>query len=289
MMKQNYRELGYVRVNTGNMGKTKAFASEVFGLQLGESDEDNLRFRSDHRNYSICYSAGKSADAVALTVGSFDALEHAETQLAQWSPVRLSDAECLTRQIKAGLAVVAPNGLAVELVWRPLVSGWRYHGPRDAGIVGLQSVQMACTDMAANESFWVQGIGLQVSDWVGDAAFLQIDESHHGISLYPSDHDGLLGVVWAVEALNNVMQGWYNFQSHQVPIVHGPGRHSASDAIFVTAKGPDGIFYSYAAETDTGAHIAARGPRQFANTNLSHCVWGSPCSAPEFKGGDRND
>lgn len=283
-----YRDLRYLRLPTDDLDAASAFAVGVFGLQPGDRDEANARFRSDARNYALCYSKEDGA-AVALTVARAEDLDEAETRLAPWSPRRLTAEECVSRQVKAGLAVAAPNGVVVELVWRPLTSGWRYHGPRDAGITGFQSVQLACTDIAANEAFWSKGIGAEVSDWAGDAAFLRIDDAHHRIALYPSAQDGILGAVWAVESINNVMQNWYFLQSAQVPIVHGPGRQPTSNAIFVTGRGPGGIFYSYAAETEHGSQIAARGPRQFAEHARSHDAWGSACTAPEFTGGKSDD
>lgn len=280
-----YRDLRYLRLPVPDLAAAAAFATEIFGLQAGDRDEDHARFRSDARNYALCYS--KTGDtAVALTVARAEDLDTAESRLAKWSPVRLDTDACRIRQIKKGIAVKAPNGVTVELVWRPLTSGWRYHGPRDAGITGFQAVQLACTDISANEDFWTRGVGLEVSDWIGDTTFLRIDEAHHRVALYPSERDGVLGASWSVEGVNNVMQGWYFLQSRQVPVVHGPGRHAASEAVFVTAKGPGDIYYSYAADTETGPQIAIRGPRQFSDTARSHCTWGSPCLAPEFLGGE---
>ena len=70
--------------------------------------------------------------------------------------------------------------------------------PRDAGITGFQAVQLACTDITANETFWTEGLGARVSDWAGDATFLAIDAAHHRVALYPSERNGILGAVWAV-------------------------------------------------------------------------------------------
>ncbi|MFD1880877.1 VOC family protein [Paracoccus pacificus] len=281
-----YRDLRYVRFFVDDLAAASAFATEVFGLQPADRDETDARFRSDARNYALCCST-EPGQAAALTVGSAADIDAAEIRLARWSPRRLDGAACARRQVKSGLVVTAPNGVEVELVWRPLTSGWRYHGPRDAGITEFQAVQMACTDIAANERFWTEGIGAEVSDWAGDAVFLRIDDAHHRIALYPSDGDGLLGAVWAVESLNNVMQNWYHFQNRQVPVVHGPGRQPTSGAVFVTARGPSGILFSYAAETEQGPQIAARGPRQFPDTPQSHDVWGSQSDAPEFSGRER--
>lgn len=284
-MTEFYRDLQYLRLPVSDLSAAAAFATEIFGLQAGDRDENHARFRSDARNYALCYTVAGGA-AVALTVARPEDLDAAQKRLADWSPTRLDANACRIRQIKMGIAVTAPNGVTVELVWRPLTSGWRYHGPRDAGITGFQAVQLACTDILANEDFWTRGVGLAVSDWIGEAVFLRLDEAHHRIALYPSERDGVLGASWAVEGVNNVMQGWYFLQLRQVPIVHGPGRQSASGAIFVTAKGPGDIYYSYTAESDTGPQIAARGPRQFSDTARSHCTWGSPCLAPEFLGGE---
>lgn len=283
-MTQPYRDLRYLRVPVSDLKTAASFASDVFGLQRADEDDTAIRFRSDARNYALCYTLAGGPAAVALTVARREDLDDAMQRLAQWQPRALGPQDCAERQIKAGIAVLAPNGIAVELVWRPLTSGWRYHGPRDAGITGFQAVQLACTDIPANEAFWTDGIGARVSDWAGDAVFLAIDEAHHRIALYPSAHDGVLGGVWAVEGLNNVMQGWYHFQRSQVPVVHGPGRQPTSNAIFVTAQGPQGMFFSYAAETEEGPQIAARGPRQFADQKWSHDAWGSTCHAPEFGG-----
>jgi 2,3-dihydroxy-p-cumate/2,3-dihydroxybenzoate 3,4-dioxygenase len=202
-------------------------------------------------------------------------------------PRGLDAAEAAARQAKAAVGVIAPNGVTVEILWRPLTSGWRYHGPRDAGIVGFQAVSLATTNIAADEAFWTKGLGLTVSDWAGDTAYLALDEAHHRVALYPSTRDGILGATWAVESKDNIMANWYFLQKAQVPIVAGPGRQPASNAMFVTARGPRGLLMSYAAETDAGPHIAARGPRQFADTAGSHCAWGSHTEQPEFLGGYR--
>lgn len=280
-----YRDLRYLRVSVEDLDAAAGFAAGAFGLQPAETDDSSAYFRSDARNYALCYSTAGNGNAVALTVARDEDLNAVQERLAAYGPRRLTTEEAQQRQVKAGLSVAAPNGVLVEIVWRPLTSGWRYHGPRDAGITGFQAVQMACTDIAANEAFWTEGIGAEVSDWAGEAVFLRIDEAHHRIALYPSERDGILGATWAVETINNVMQNWYFLQKSQLPIVHGPGRQPTSGAIFVTTRGPGGIHYTYAAETEHGPQIAARGPRQFADAALSHCAWGSPTTAPEFTGG----
>ena len=111
--------------------------------------------------------------------------------------------------------------------------------------------------------------------------------AHHRIALYPSDRDGVLAVTWEVEGINNVMQSWYFFQQNQIPVVHGPGRQAASNAVFVLGEGPDGIYYGYRTETAQG--LPPGGPRQFQDDARSHCSWGSDALAPEFRKGNGHD
>lgn len=283
-----YRDLRYLRVAVDNLDEAARFARDVFGLQAADRDDLRAMFRSDDRNYSLCLSTAGDGEAIALTVASAGDLDTLETRLsdAGHAPRRLSADEAASRQARAALTVQAPNGVAVEIVWRPLTSGWRYHGPRDAGITGFGCVQLACTDIAANEAFFVRGLGLTVSDWAGDAAYLALDEAHHRIALYPSDRDGILGAAYEVDARDSLMRNWYFIQKSQLPVVAGPDRQAASGAIYVTTRGPRGLLMTYMTGMEKGPQIAARGPRQFADTAESHGLWGSITEQPEFLGGD---
>lgn len=288
-MTVSYRDLRYLRVQVDDLDAATRFAAELFGLQPADRDETHAMFRSDARNYAICFSRADDGEAVALTVAAAADLDAMAERLTAegHAPRRLSAAEAEARQAKEVLAVTAPNGVTVEIVWRPMTSGWRYHGPRDAGITGLQAVSLASTDVAADEAFWTRGLGLTVTDWAGDTAYLALDEAHHRVALYPSARDGILGATWAVEGKDNVMSNWYFLQKAQAPIVAGPGRQPTSNAMFVTTCGPRGLLMSYAAETDSGPQVMNRGPRQFPPTAASHCAWGSPTEQLEFLARDR--
>ena len=287
-MTVRYRDLRYLRVEVDDLDAATRFAAELFGLQPADRDDTHAMFRSDARNYAICFSRARDGEAVALTVAEATDLDTLAERLkaAGHSPRRLDAAAAAARQAKEVLAVAAPNGVTVEIVWRPMTSGWRYHGPRDAGITGLQTVSIATTNIAADEAFWTEGLGLSVTDWAGDAVYLALDDAHHRVALYPSKRNGILGASWAVEEKNNIMANWYFLQKAQAPIIAGPGRQPASNAMFLTTRGPRGLLMSYVAEMDAGPHIAARGPRQFSDTAASHCAWGSPTEQPEFLGGD---
>jgi len=173
------------------------------------------------------------------------------------------------------------SGNRIELVVRPLNSGWRYFPSRDAGIRGLADVMMRSVDVDKDLSIWCGILGVQVSDWAGDAAYLRFDDAHHRIVLFPATRPGILSVEYAVEDIDLLMRNYYVLRDLQVAVVHGPGRRPASEQLFLTFAGPSEVLFGFVAE---GAVVAAEGrrPRQFPAGPAGLCSWGSECKIGEF-------
>src|SRR5260370_35705185 len=84
------------------------------------------------------------------------------------------------------------SGNTFELVVRPQTSGWRYFPSRDAGVTGFAAVALRTT--ANDETLWTTLFNGQVSDWVGDAAFIRFDDARHRLSMHPSSWTGALPI-----------------------------------------------------------------------------------------------
>jgi 2,3-dihydroxy-p-cumate/2,3-dihydroxybenzoate 3,4-dioxygenase len=194
--------------------------------------------------------------------------------------------ECRRRYVQSALLARDASNNQIDLVVRPARSGRRYFPARDAGIVAFHGVGLRTTDHLRDLSFW-KALGAEVSDFVGDIAYLRIDSMHHRIALYPSKRNGLLYAAFEVEALDNIMENSYFMQENQIRIVQGPGREAASRQIFLHVEGPDGLIFSYIngltpdglifsyinGMTELGEK--ARPPRQFPLHPTSLCDWGS--------------
>ncbi|QCI67174.1 VOC family protein [Phreatobacter stygius] len=277
-------QLRYVRLGTADLNGATDFAQRILGLQLVNRTETEAYFRSDYRDHTLVYVAGDpSHQAVGFELRDPETLDRAVAALeAQGFMVGRDDGEGAQRRKARRLASFRmPGGYDVELVVRPLQSGWRYHGPRDAGMTGLEGVALRGAPDASDQDVWTRLLSGAVSDWVGEAAYIRFDEAHHRIAVHPSEGRGVLAVEFGVEDVDLIMQNAYFLRAAQVRIVDGPGRRPFSNQLFVTFAGPDGVLFSYVCEGER--FDGARRARQFPRARGSFCAWGSETAIAEYQ------
>lgn len=278
-------QLRYVRLGTNDLKGSIDFAQRILGLQLVDKTEREAYFRSDYRDHTLVYAADEPKHgAVGLEVYDPQALDRAADllEVQGLKAVRHDGDSAGRRKARGLLSVAMPGGYDLEFVIRPQHSGWRYHGTRDAGIIGLGAVALRGAADASDQPLWTSVLRGHVSDWVGDAAYIRFFGAvHHQIALHPSSEQGILAVEFEVESLDLLMQNTYFLRGAQVRIVDGPGRRPFSNQLYVTFVGPDGILFSYVCE---GATIDGEWrPRQFPRTRGSFCAWGSETEVPEYR------
>jgi 2,3-dihydroxy-p-cumate/2,3-dihydroxybenzoate 3,4-dioxygenase len=277
----------YIRLSASELPASARFAADVFGLQRVAERNDEIAFRSDDRFRTLSFSNGQSGrSSIGIEVWDEQALDEIEQRLNRNGFVasRATAPDCQLRYVQAALLAKDGSGNSIDLVVRPTQSGRRYFPSRDAGITQLHGVGMRSTDTGRDLQFWKE-LGAEVSDWVGDIAYLRIDGLHHRVALYPAKQHGLLYAAFEVETLDNIMQNSYFMQERQIKIVQGPGREPCSKQIFVHVEGPDGIIFSYVnGMSEMGAQ--RRSARQFPLVPESLCEWGSESKdVPELSAG----
>ncbi|WP_158967193.1 VOC family protein [Chachezhania sediminis] len=278
-------KLRYVRLGVADPRKTGDFATRILGLQEVTSPEGVAMYRSDNRHASLIVEAAEApTEALAVQVRDPEDLEAMCVRLetAGYTVTAGTAAECAARLCKQMAWIRLRNGPRIEVVVRPLDSGWRYHGTRDAGIVEFFGVAFASTDVAADTKLWTDVFGGKVADYLGDAVYIAIDDAHHRIAIHPSGRDAILEVQYEVEGLHQLMQNNYFLQSAQVPICAGPGRRPTSDEAFLTFRGPDAVLFGYVTEGARRDFTADCPPRQFPHSSEGLCAWGSTSTVPEY-------
>ncbi len=282
------RDIRYVRLGTRDLVGASRYAREVLGLELGRQEAGALYFRSDSRDHTLVYFDGDPADhTVGFEVDSAAELEQAAATLsnAQVDVRRGNATQCAQRHVQAFINFRDPTGNSIDLVLRPHHHGRRYFPSRDAGITGFSHIGLCTTDAARDEGFWTSTLGAKVSDRIGEAPLLRIDEVHHKIALFPSQRAGVQHINHQVQSIDDLMRAWYLLKQQGVRIVFGPGRHPTSGAMFLYFEGPDGMVFEYSTgvRTITAADEPLYQPRQFPRDNSSFCMWGSVPDIPEFR------
>jgi 2,3-dihydroxy-p-cumate/2,3-dihydroxybenzoate 3,4-dioxygenase len=276
-------QLRYVRLVENDLGRAADFARRVLGLEPIDRSPELATFRSDFRDYTLAFMTGEHAvQSVGLEVRYSSDLDAAVEKLRQigLSAGRGSAEDCALRKVKDMVWFADFSGNRIELVGRPLNSGWRYFPSRDAGIRGLADVMLRSLDVEKDLSIWTGILGAQVSDWAGDAAYLRFDDAHHRIVLFPAARPGILSIEYAVENVDLLMRNSYVLRDLQVAVLHGPGRRPASEQLFLTFAGPSDVLFGFVAE---GAAVEGQGrrPRQFPAGPAGLCSWGSECKIGE--------
>ncbi len=284
----NLHDIRYVRLGTRDLAAATEYAQRILGLDVARRERKSVYFKSDSRDHTLVYTEGDPAVQVAgFEVTSREELEAAAALIEskQLEVRRGSRTECEQRYVDDFIAFRDPSGNAIELVLRPLHSGKRYHGQRDAGITGFSHIGLRTTDPVRDEKFWTEVCNARVSDRIGNAALLRIDEVHHKIALFPSTFPGVQHINHQVGGIDDIMRSWYFLKEQGVRIVFGPGRHPTSSAMFLYFEGPDGMVYEYSsgvrliAKEDEATYV----PRQFPFAPEGFCMWGSRPDIPEFR------
>jgi 2,3-dihydroxy-p-cumate/2,3-dihydroxybenzoate 3,4-dioxygenase len=280
------RDVSYVRLGTKDLQGAEVFATDYLGLEVAERDRNAIYFKSDDRAQTLCYFEGDPCDqAVAFEIGSEAELEQAAAALeAMQHQVSRGSAEAAARRkVVAFIAFRDPTGNNIELVVRPERSAWRYHGTRDAGITGFSHVGLCTTDPVRDEKFWTQVCNARVSDRIGDAPLLRINEIHHTIALFPTDRAGIQHINHQVESTDDVQRSFHFLNERKVRMVFGPGRHPTSSAQFLYFEGPDGMVFEYSSGVREIADELLYRERQFPFNPKGFCHWGANPDVPEFR------
>lgn len=279
-------DICYVRLGTADLDSAVRYATTILGLEIATRESQIVYLRADERDHTLVYVAGDPRDQ---TVG-FELRDHSELAAAAVTlenaghVVRLGSAgECNERRVNGFINCRDPSGNSIDLVVGPAHSGRRYSGSRDAGITRFSHVGLCSTAPRRDEVFWTELCNARVSDRIGEAPLLRIDQVHHKIALFPARACGVQHVNHQVESIDDIMRSHYFLQDKGVKIRFGPGRHPTSGAVFLYFEGPDGMTFEYSSGVrlieDEASHVS----RQFPSTFASFCAWGSKPDIPEFR------
>ena len=144
--------------------------------------------------------------------------------------------------------------------------------------VRLGHVVMGSPDIPAGERFFIEGLGMHLSDYVIGGAFMRFETDHHNIVVVPAPMTVLHHTAWKVRSVDEIGYGGAQMVRHH-PERHawGLGRHAASANYFWYLKDPAGAFAEYYySEMDELADTPTFWDPVPGADELPTAVWSSP-------------
>jgi catechol 2,3-dioxygenase-like lactoylglutathione lyase family enzyme len=116
----------------------------------------------------------------------------------------------------------------------------------------LGHVVIGSTDAEASRGFFVDGLGLKVSDEIpGLAAFLRCSTDHHNVLVQAAPVSFLHHTAWEVDDIDEVGRGaMAMLEDHPERHVWGLGRHHIGSNFFWYLRDPAGNFAEYYSDLD---------------------------------------
>jgi 2,3-dihydroxy-p-cumate/2,3-dihydroxybenzoate 3,4-dioxygenase len=265
-----YRKLGRVELNVTDLPRARQFYEQVVGLQcVGATSSGAMLLRCDHEHHSIALHAAPGA---GLRVAGFmleddtqfaplrDCLEGAGLQVQE-----VTAQACAQRAQRRALRVFEPLVGAVIEFYTPELDSARPFEPTVARIQRLGHVVFNTPRAAQAVAFWRDVLNFRVSDAVGEMiTFMRCWPSpwHHGIGIAQSDRASLHHVNYMVSDIDDIGRALARLRKAATPVVFGPGRHPASDSVFLYFLDPDGLTMEYSFGMEAFSETCAREPRR---------------------------
>jgi catechol 2,3-dioxygenase-like lactoylglutathione lyase family enzyme len=142
----------------------------------------------------------------------------------------------------------------------------------------LGHVALGCADVEGGKRFFIEGIGMRLSDYVIGGPFMRFETDHHNIVLLPAPMTLLHHTAWKVRNVDEIGYGGTRMiANHPERHAWGLGRHAASANYFWYLKDPAGAFseyyYSEMDELADGPYFWDPAP---GSEELPVAAWASP-------------
>lgn len=256
--------VGYVGVNSTDVGAWETFASDILGLMTvpappgaGEGFVDSLWLKMDRRHWRIAVhpSDQQGLAYVGWELADQPSFDAAVKELdANGVAVKLPDeTERGTRGVRGLARFEDPLGHTHELFWGPAVDEYPFQSPRGvSGFltegVGLGHVLFKVPNSWEAADFYMRVLGFKLTDWFSwgpnSAVFLHSTPRHHSVAFVDLDIPGEFGLNhFMIEAntIEDVGAAYDRAMDGKVPIVNSLGQHINDPMISFYMRSPAGF------------------------------------------------
>jgi len=278
-----YLKLGYVGIDVTDIGRARRFYEDIVGLQFIDTAIDgSVRYRCSDDYYSVVLhqSPRPGFRYIGMMLQDDTQYDELRTRLdVHHVPYEMiSDVECRERRFESGCRISVPALKAAFEFYRPL--------PQDAGarfvsniakIQRVGHVVLATPQYKEALTFLRDVLNLADSDDIeGVISFLRLfpNPYHHGIGIGAAPQNMLHHVNFMVSEIDDIGLALNRFKKNNVPVVFGPGRHIASNSVFLYYLDPDGLTLEYSFGMEEFPEKNPRAPRTLPPRPESIDSWG---------------
>lgn len=260
------KSLGYIKIQTTDIGRWRSFAFDVLGMAEGSGSGDldpagSLYLRMDERAARIIVVPGDSDQLVHIGWEVRDGLalrrvrESLERAGVAVKPLSVEEAD--SRRVEEVISFADPTGTIVEVFCGPVLDHSPVVTPFGARFVtgsqGLGHVVLPTTDPAGAFTFYTEVLGflprgamrLPVPPEYGPLRirFLGINQRHHSLALCPAPHGGppgLVHIMVEVDTLDAVGCALDRVAKQGFPLSSTLGRHTNDKMVSFYVRAPGG-------------------------------------------------
>ncbi len=278
-----YQKLGYVGLNVTDIARARRFYEEIVGLQFVETCPDGtvlFRCSDDYHSISLHEAATPGFRFAGLMLESDRQFEVLGRRLDECGiPYEvLSAEECRGRRVRTAWRISEPHMCAAFEFYRPR--------PEDVEVAYTTSVTkiQRIGHVVFGTPHYQETITL-LRDVLNFAPSDDIDNMisffrlfpnpyHHGIGVGRAARNILHHVNFMVSEIDDIGTALNRFKRHQVPVVFGPGRHIASNSVFLYYLEPDGMTLEYSFGMEEFPEADPRPARTLPQVPESLDSWG---------------
>jgi 2,3-dihydroxy-p-cumate/2,3-dihydroxybenzoate 3,4-dioxygenase len=278
-----YQKLGYVGLNVTDIERARPFYENVVGLQFVDTTPDgSVRYRCSDDYYSVVLhrSSQPGFRYVGLILQDDAQYEALRGRLqARGIPYEImSGEECRERRLASGWRISQPHLKAAFEFYRPLPEDKNVcFTPSVTKIQRIGHVVLATPHYKETLAFLRDVLNFAESDDIeGVIAFFRLfpNPYHHGVGVGSAPRNILHHVNFMVSEIDDVGAALNRFKRNDVPVVFGPGRHIASNSIFLYYLDPDGMTLEYSFGMEEFPELEPRAPRTLPPRPESIDSWG---------------
>jgi len=274
-----YERLGRVDLNVTNLDRSGRFYEDLVGLQRADKQaiDGSLKFLCGTDNCEVVLheSTTPGFRSMALALQGEEAFETLRARLEEHGVACqvIPDNEWLR-----AWRMREPNtGATFEFYLPHAAQDSPSFVPSVAKIQRIGHVVFTTPRYAETIDFMTRVLAFAASDDIeGVISFMRPHPNpyHHGVGVARAERHGLHHLNFMVAEIDDVGIALNRFKRHQVPVVFGPGRHIASNSVFLYFLDPDGLTLEYSFGMEEFPETGARAPRTLPPRPESIDSWG---------------